>query len=177
MRSVLRRVAVAAALIGATAVSAEAQFGSLKVEEIRIDIASLGLTGGVALQAGVPGSVALAMYLNDKLALEPRVGFMYAKAEGASEGSTMFGLGVFAPFYFAGDRGHSGLFVAPGVDINMFSPAGGSSSTNIDFGADVGYKGKMTDRISWRGAATLRDGDSYGDMQIGGMFGFSVWFR
>jgi len=173
MRSVLRRAFAVAALVGASAVSAQAQMGGLKVEEIRIDLAGINITNGTFLGAGIPGSVALGIYLNDKIALEPTLGFQYSKPDGAADGTTALSLGVMAPFYFAGDRGRSGLFVAPGVMITKVSDIDAS----IDFGADVGFKGKMNDKVSWRAAATLRDGDSFGDASIGGVFGLSVFWR
>lgn len=173
MRSVLRRAFAVAALVGASAVTAQAQMGGLKVEEIRIDLASINITNGTFLEAGIPGSLALGVYLNDKLALEPTLGFGYLKPEGAADGSTLLSLGVMAPYYFAGDRGHSGLFVAPGVMITKITDIDAA----IDFGADIGFKGKMNDKVSWRAAAQLRDGDSFGDASIGGSFGLSIWWR
>lgn len=173
MRSVLRRAFAVAALVGASAVSAQAQMGGLKVEEIRIDLASINITNGTFLEAGIPGSLALGVYLNDKLALEPTLGFAYLKPDGAADGTSVVSLGVFAPYYFAGDRGHSGLFVAPGVSITKVTDIDAA----IDFGADIGFKGKMSDKVSWRAAAQLRDGDSFTDASIGGSFGLSVWWR
>ncbi len=173
MRSVLRHAFAVAALVGAVAISAQAQMGGLKVEEIRIDLASLKITNGTLLGAGIPGSVALGIYLNDKIALEPTMGFSYTKADGATDAATGLNLGVFAPFYFAGDRGHSGLFVAPGVMISKVTDVDAA----IDFGADVGFKRKMSDKVSWRAAAQLRDGDSFTDASISGVFGLSVFWR
>jgi hypothetical protein len=173
MRSVLRRAFAVVALVGASAVSAQAQMGGLKVEEIRIDLASINITNGTFLEAGLPGSLALGIYLNDKIALEPTVGFAYLKPDGAPDGTSILSLGVMAPFYFAGDRGHSGLFVAPGVMIAKAT----DEDAAINFGVDLGFKGKMSDKVSWRAAAQLRDGDSFGDASIGGVFGLSVWWR
>ena len=177
MRSVLRRAVAVAALVGVSAVSAQAQMGGLKVEEIRLDLASIGLTGGTSIMGGIPGTVALGVYLNDKLAIEPQAMLAYLKPEGGGDATTILGIGVFAPFYLAGDRGHSGIFLSPGVSVSMFDAPIIGNTTNIDFGADIGYKGKMSDKVSWRAAATLRDGDSYGDAEIGGSFGFSLWWR
>lgn len=173
MRSVLRRAFAVAALVGASAVSAQAQMGGLKVEEIRIDLGAINITNGTSLAAGIPGSLALGLYLNDKLALEPTLAFGYSKPDGAADGTTAIGLGVMAPYYFSGDRGHSGLFVAPGVMITKVTDIDAA----IDFGADIGFKGKMSDKVSWRAAAQLRDGDSYGDASVGGVFGLSIWWR
>ncbi len=173
MRSVLRRAFAVAALVGASAVTAQAQMGGLKVEEIRIDLAGVNITNGTSMGAGIPGSLALGLYLNDKIALEPTLSFGYSNPDDADAGTTTIGLGVMAPFYFSGDRGHSGLFVAPGVMITKVTDIDAA----IDFGADIGFKGKMSDKVSWRAAAQLRDGDSFTDASVGGVFGFSIWWR
>ena len=82
--------------------------------------------------------------------------------------------GEFAPYYFAGDRGHNGLFVAPGVMITKQTDVDAA----IDFGADFGYKKAMSDKVSWAAAATFRTGDTYDpDSVIGGRFGFSIFWR
>lgn len=170
MRSVLRRAFAVASLVVVSASAAQAQ---LKVEEIRVDVAGLGLSGGNTMfNAGIPGTVALGVYLNDKIALEPTLGLGYTKPDGG-DGSTRISLGVFAPFYLDGDRGRNGLFVAPGVMITKVTDVDAA----IDFGADFGYKKAMNDKVSWSAAATLRDGDSYGDSMLGARFGLSVFWR
>jgi hypothetical protein len=173
MRSVLRRAFVVAALVGASSAAVQAQTGGLKIEEIRFDLASVTITNGTFLRAEFPGALALGIYLNDKVALEPSLGLLYLKGDGAPDATTVVTLGLMAPYYFSGDRGHSGVFVSPGVFVRKQS----NFDSTIDFGADVGYKGKMSDKVSWRAAATLRDGDSYGDTDLGGVFGFSIFWR
>lgn len=184
MRSVLRRTFAIAALVGASAVTAQAQMGGLKVEEIRIDLAGVNFTNGTFLGANIPGArnvrvtgsrgaAAIGIYLNDKVAIEPTIGFSYDKPDGAADATTSILVGVFVPYYFSGDRGHSGLFAAPGIDITKQT----NVDAAIDFGVDVGYKGKMSDKVSWRAAAQLRDGDSFTDASIGGVFGLSVFWR
>jgi hypothetical protein len=171
MLSVIRRAVAVASLVAVSASVAQAQ---LKVEEIRVDVAGLGLAGGnTMLNVGIPGTVALGVYLNDKIALEPTLGIGYFKPDGG-DGSTTISLGVFAPYYFAGDRGRNGLFVAPGVMITKVTDVDAA----IDFGADVGYKKAMNDKVSWSAAGTVRAGDSYDpDSMIGARFGFSVFWR
>ncbi len=172
MLSVLRRAVAVASLVAVSASVAQAQ---LKVEEIRVDVAQLSMIGGnTGLGAGIPGAVALGIYLNDKIALEPTLGFGYLKPDGG-DGITTIQVGVFAPYYLAGDRGRNGLFVAPGVFVTKTTDIDAS----IDFGADVGYKKAMANnRVSWSAAATFRGGDSYDpDSEIGARFGFSVFWR
>lgn len=171
MLSVIRRAVAVASLVAVSASVAQAQ---LKIEEIRVDVAGLGLAGGnTTLNAGIPGQVALGVYLNDKIALEPTLGLNYSKPDGGDGVSTIT-LGVFAPYYLAGDRGRNGLFVAPGVLITKKTDIDAA----IDFGADVGYKKAMNDKVSWSLAGTVRAGDSYDpDSMIGARFGFSVFWR
>ena len=170
MLSVIRRAVAVASLVAVSASVAQAQ---LKVDEIRVDLASLGVSGGnTALNAGIPGSIALGVYLNDKVALEPTLGIGYIKPDGG-DGITVLSLGVFAPYYLKGDRGRNGLFVSPGVMITKVTDIDAA----IDFGADIGVKKAMGDKVSWALAGTLRDGDSYGDAAIGARFGLSVFWR
>lgn len=171
MLSVFRRAVAVASLVAVSASVAQAQ---LKVEEIRVDVAGLSMIGGnMSLGAAVPGTVALGIYLNDKIALEPMAGFSYSKPDGG-DGSTTLSLGVAAPYYFAGDRGRNGLFAAPVVMISKTTDVDAA----INFGADVGFKKAMNDKVSWSAAGTFRAGDSYDpDSQIGARFGFSVFWR
>jgi hypothetical protein len=172
MLSVLRRAVAVASLVAVSASVAQAQ---LKVEEIRVDVAQLGLAGGTtALGVGIPGTVALGIYLNDKIALEPTVGLGYFKPDGG-DGVTAITVGVFAPYYLAGDRGRNGLFIAPGVVVSKVTDVDAA----IDFGADIGFKKAMANnRVSMSVAGTFRGGDSFDpDSEIGARFGFSVFWR
>lgn len=171
MLSIVRRVVAVGALV---AVSAGALQAQVRVEEIRLDVISFVTQDGYReLSIGAPGAAAIGIYLNDNLSLEPSV-FISNIKFGDADAVNAFGLGVFAPYYFAGDRGRSGLFVAPGLQIMKF----GDADAMIDFGADVGFKKPMSDKVSWRAAAGLRTGDSTGDeLQVGASFGFSVFFR
>jgi hypothetical protein len=166
MRSVLRKLYVGAVLVGVSATAVQAQ---RKVEEIRIDLAGATVTGGLSLGAGIPGGLALGVYLSDKLAIEPRANFGYDKPEGG-DGTLILDLGVYAPFYLSGDRGHSGLFIAPGFSYQKFGDADGE----LQLGADVGMKRKLSEKLSYRFAAEIRNPD---DLQIGGVFGVSIWWR
>ncbi|MEX2180503.1 MAG: hypothetical protein WD771_00535 [Gemmatimonadaceae bacterium] len=175
MLSVLRRAVAVAAVAAFSAGAVEAQMGGLKVEEIRVDVAGLEMVSDAYTQfgVGIPGSVALGIYLNDKLALEPTLSLVSFTPEGF-DAQTIISIGVFAPFYFAGDRGRNGLFVAPGVAITKITDV----DALIDFGADVGYKKAMNDKVSWSAAAMLRAGDSTDpEMLLGGRFGLSVFWR
>lgn len=171
MLSVLRRAVAVASLVAVSASVAQAQ---LKVEELRVDLAQFQSAGGTSiLGAGIPGGIALGIYLSDKIALEPTLSLAYIKPEGV-DAITIISLGVFAPYYFAGDRGHNGLFVAPGVEISKATDVDAA----IDFGADVGYKKAISQKVSWTVAGTVRAGDSYDpDTAIGARFGLSVFWR
>lgn len=171
MLSVLRRAVAVASLVAVSAGAAQAQ---LKVEELRVDVAGLTAMGGSTMfEGGIPGSLALGIYLNDKIALEPTLGVFHFSPDGG-DATTMISVGVFAPYYLAGDRGRSGLFVAPGVMVTKITDI----DAQIDFGADVGFKKAMNDKVSWSVAGTFRGGDSYDpDSAIGARFGFSVFWR
>jgi len=171
MRALSRRFLVAAASISLSVPVVQAQ---VRVEEIRVDVARLGIAGSrSAADVGVPGSVALALYLNDKLALEPTLGVRYVDPENA-EGTATVSLGVFAPYYFAGDRGRSGLFVAPGLMISKAT----EEDLAIDLGAEVGVKKAISPKVSWAFAGTILAGDSYDpDVLLGARLGLSVFWR
>ncbi len=170
MLSVFRRAVAVASLVAVSASVAQAQ---LKIEEIRVDLLNLQTANGnTALGVGIPGTVALGVYLNDKLALEPTLGLNYFSPDVGSSSSRLT-LGVFAPFYLAGDRGHNGLFLSPGVMISKVTDV----DAGIDFGADIGYKSAISPKVSMAFAGTLRDGDSYSDTVLGARFGLSVFWR
>jgi len=169
MQVALRTILAGAVLLATMATAASAQFSQVRVEEVRIDLAGLSTTGGTRLQAGIPGALALGVYLSDAVALEPRASFDYSKPDG-EDGTLNLDFGVYAPFYLSGNRGHSGLFLAPGVSVTKL----GDADATFDFGADLGYKIGATDRMSWRVAAEVRNFD---DLQIGGRFGVSIWWR
>ena len=147
----------------ATGVTAQ----GIKLQELRLNVASLNLTGGTSIDAGFPGSVSAGFFFNDKMALEPSVGVFAVK------GFNSIGASAALAYYFNGDHGKAGLFVAPMIG---FSKAKGSDSA-INYGGDVGYKIAMRDNISARVAGTLRDGDDYDDIAFGAALGFSFYIN
>ena len=171
MLSVLRRAVAVASLVAVSASVAQAQ---VKVEEIRLDLVGFQTQDGYReFGVGAPGAVAIGIYLNDKIALEPSIAFANIKI-GDFDAENIIQFGLFAPYYLAGDRGKSGLFLAPGLNITKV----GDADAAIDFGADVGYKKPISDKVSWRAAAGIRTGDSTADeLRIGGTFGFSIFWR
>ena len=171
MLSVLRRAVAVAALVALSAGAAEAQ---LSIEEIRLDIGGFQTVNGFTeVRLAVPGGVAVGIYLSNNIALEPSVSFTNRSASGFSASLITFGL--FAPYYLAGDRGRNGLFVAPGLQITKVT----DDPAEIDFGADVGYKKAMNDKVSGRIAANVRTGDSFPDnkIAIGATFGVSIFWK
>jgi hypothetical protein len=171
MLSVLRRTVAVAALVALSAGAVEAQ---LSVEEIRLDVASFQSYDGFrALSVAGPGSVAIGVYLNDNIAIEPAFIFANTKQD-PFDAVNFVAFSVFAPYYLAGDRGRSGVFIAPGLQWSKF----GDNDAAIDFGADIGYKKPINDKVSWRAAANIRTGDSTNDdLSIGGTFGFSIFWK
>jgi hypothetical protein len=176
MVSVLRRAVAVASLVAVSAGSAQAQMGTIgmggmSLEEIRVNL--VGLTssdGGTSIGLNFPGSLALAFYLNDKIAIEPMVGFnMFSPDVG--DASSTISLGVLVPYYLGSDRGVSGLFIAPGFNF--------SKTTDIDattsIGAEFGLKKAWKEKISWRVAGAFWTSD--GNSTIGVNAGLSMFWR
>jgi len=171
MLSVLRRAVAVGTLVAVSAGVAQAQ---LKVEEIRLDLAGFStVDGNTTLGVAAPGAVAIGIYLNDNLALEPSISITTFSPD-QGDATTFIGFGLAAPYYLAGDRGRNGLFVAPAVEIFKMTDV----DAMIDFGADIGFKKAMSDKVSWRAAAQVRTGDSTNDeLSLGATLGFSVFWR
>ncbi len=173
--SVLRSlIAILTLVLGASSAQAQPTLFGKPIEELRVDLVGLSLGGGgTSLNAAVPGGLSLGLYLSEKLAVEPtfRLGFL-SPDEGDSQ--VTLGAGVMVPYYFAGDRGRTGLFVAPTLSLSKV----GDADLGIDFGADIGLKRALSEKTAWRLAATLRTGDSSGDeMVLGGVIGISLFLR
>ncbi len=167
----IRGIAAATLLLAVTSpLSAQA-----RQKEIRLDFVSLQTSDGTtAISAAFPGTVALGIYMNKNIALEPQFGITSISSDFAD--GTTFGAGLFVPYYFAGDFGKSGLFISPGIEISKGS-GDFETETMVDYGVDLGFKKTHRDRVSLRIAATLRDGDSANEAVIGGVFGIGLFWR
>ena len=179
MYSFARKTVLATALVVAAASVAQAQ--ERREKELRIDLVQIqSVDGTTVANIGIPGSVALGIYMNNKVAIEPVVNFLSISGDGISGNELTFGL--FVPYYFKGDTGRNGLFVSPGLE---YGKVGGDNPQDgtLDYGVDVGWKKSMRDNVAMRFAAGLRTGDSYedvnGDSQIGigASFGISVFWK
>lgn len=178
MLSVIRRAVAVASLLVVSSSAAQAQ---VELREVRIDFASLTtLDGSTVISLGgpsrriggflsAPASVALGVYLNDKLALEPSLSLTTIQPD--NRDLTLFiGLGLWAPYYF--DSGRSGLFVAPGLELLHVT----EEDLMLDVGADFGFKTAVNDNLSWRIAAGFRTGDMTANkLALNATVGFS-WF-
>ena len=180
MLSVLRRAVAVASLLVVSASVAQAQ---IELREIRIDLASVssfdgntvfalgGPTNRITGLTGGPASVAVGIYLNDKIALEPSLSLVNVSPD-VGDATTFIGFGLAAPYYF--NSGKAGLFVAPNIEILKATDI----DANIDFGADIGYKKAINDNLSWRAAAGFRTGDTTNDeLAIVGTFGFRFFLK
>lgn len=178
MLSVIRRAVAVASLMVVSASAAQAQ---IELREIRIDLASFytvdgntaltlgGPTNRIAGMIGSPVSVALGVYLNDKIALEPSFSIVNFSPD-VGDATTFISFGLAAPYYL--QSGKAGLFVSPNLDIIKATDV----DAQIDFGADVGYKKAINDNLSWRAAGGFRTGDTTNDeLALIATFGFS-WF-
>jgi hypothetical protein len=174
MKSMFRGAFAVLALSALAVGSAEAQ--ERRSKEIRLDMISFQTSdgnsaGGIAFPAA---NVALGIYLNQKVAIEPMVGIDFISGDNFS--GQVLSFGAFVPYYFKGDGGRSGLFLSPGL---MYSKGTGDIETDgeMDYGVDFGFRKVWRDNLSWRGALTLRDGDSFGDMAIGASFGLGLFWK
>lgn len=175
----VRKALVLAALMVVAVPSLEAQ--ERRTKEVRLDLVGFEtVDGNSEFGFGLPGTVALGIYLNKNIAIEPQVSFSSFSGDGFSANVLQFG--AFLPYYFRGDFGQNGLFVAPGL---TYSKAGGDLDSDgvVDFGVDVGVKKSIRENLSWRLAGTIRTGDSYedaaGDSQIaiGARFGIGIFWK
>lgn len=143
--------------------------------ELRVDMFSFETSdGNNSLELNFPGSLAMAFYMTPQFAIEPQL--TLSNQSGDNVDGTIYGAGVFFPFYFKADEGRSGFFLSPGAMI-----VGGTGDYDFDsqvnYGADVGIKFAVRERISTRFAVTLRDGDSYNDPAFGATFGIGFHWR
>jgi hypothetical protein len=170
--SLLRRSLVlgaAALALGATTASAQ-MMG--KPKEVRIDMLQVMTSDGTTgLNVGFPGTLAIAIYLNDNIAIEPNASLSFVSGDGFSGGD--FGLGVMVPYYLAGGMGKTGVFVAPGV---MLGKGFGDfdSDMAVNYGLDVGIKREWKSNVGQRFAITIRDGDSYPELAFGAVAGITL---
>jgi outer membrane scaffolding protein for murein synthesis (MipA/OmpV family) len=148
------RSAVAAlAILGLAATSATAQ---ARGPELTVGLASIGMEtyDGEAnyTQLYVPsGMLRLAFYLSPKVAIEPTLSLNVWSGEGDSFRS--IGIGAFVPYYFNGDQGMTGFYVAPGLGILSYGDEDGSRGSQIWFAAEGGKKFKLSDSAFLRLAA------------------------
>lgn len=182
----VRFAPLAFALLATLPARVEAQSGQV---EVRIDVLSYErTTGRSAIDVRFPGAAALALYLNDHVALESRLlGFRRSTTDGSrsapSTTTTNVGAALFVPLHLGDARGRSGLFVAPGVIVNRVSFSSNSnlfgassSSTTTNYGIDLGVKHTLQGRVSLRHALTYRTGDNLADT-YGVTSGISIFFR
>ncbi len=167
-------VVAAAALLAAGASPLTAQ---TRDKELRLDFATLTTSDGrTEVGLGYPGTFALGIYMNQNLAIEPQLTFNYFNDNDTDTSGGEISAGVFAPWYFNGDMGRSGLFLSPGV---MLTKGIGDLEGDelFDYGLDLGVKMGRSDRVSTRLALTLRDGDRFNDPAIGASFGLGMFWR
>lgn len=174
MKSLIRTMALLPALVVASAVTSHSVMAQGRPLEIRADFASLESNDGrTVIALKFPGSLAMAFYMNQQFAIEPSISV--TSLSGDNDG-TLYGAGLFFPFYFKADEGRSGFFVSPGAMVS-----GGSGDydrdASFDYGVDLGIKMPLRERISSRLALTIRDGDSYNDLTFGATFGIGFFWR
>lgn len=176
MVSVLRRAVAVASLVAVSAVSAQAQMGTISIgplnlEEIRVDMLGFSSSdGGSSFGVDFPGTVSFGFYLNDKIAIEPMFGFTSFSPD-VGEGFSVMSLGVLVPYYLGTDRGVSGLFIAPGFNFTKVTDFDATTA----IGAEFGIKRAWKEKISWRVAGAFWTSD--GNSTIGLNAGLSMFWR
>lgn len=155
--------------------------------ELRLDALSYAQTTDKSeAQLQIPGTAAVALYLNNVIALEARL-LSVRRSSYGPEGypkTTVANLGaaVFVPLHLGSARGRRGLFIAPGLLVNRASRSSSSPSgaqdvyTTVNYGVDLGFKHTLKGRVSWRHALTYRTGDDLADT-YGATSGISIFFR
>lgn len=159
-----------ALLLGATPAMAQG-----RPLELRVDMLSFETTdGNTTIDLEFPGTLAMAFYLTKQFAIEPQVAISNTSSDAVD--GTLYGAGLFLPFYFNADEGKSGFFLSPGAMV-----LGGTGDFDFDaefnYGLDAGIKFAVRERISTRFAATYRDGDSYDKGTFGATFGIGFHWR
>lgn len=186
MRCLLRVTPIALALLAALPSRGEAQ---RKQIELRIDALSFERTTGRSdIDLRFPGAAAIALYLNNNVALEARaLGVRRTRTDAAgnvpSFTSTNLTAALFVPMHLGASRGRRGLFIAPGLIVNRSAHDAGPdviisprTSTTVNYGIDLGVKHTLQGRVSLRHALTYRTGDNLADT-YGVTSGISVFFR
>jgi hypothetical protein len=151
--------------IGATASApaAHAQAAGPRPIELGIDAAlryrSADDANLTSFDVPIP-SVRVGFFLSDQLSLEPfgRIGWQRVSIEDPfpgqddSDSFTTYDLGVGALFHFSPDRTRSQPYVRPFLGLSGFSGGGGDddSASQLSFGAGIGLKMPVADRLGWR---------------------------
>jgi hypothetical protein len=175
--SLLRRsLVLGAAALALGATTASAQMMS-KPKEVRIDMLTLATSdGNTGLTLGFPGTLAIAIYMNDNIAIEPFFSLDFASGDGVVEGGS-YALGVMVPYYLAGGQGKTGIFVAPGLQIgNNFGDQADvfGDEMAVNYGLDVGIKREWKTNVGQRFAINVRDGDSFAELAFGVTAGITI---
>ena len=165
----------AAPLVQPTVAHAQGGQIELRLDAVRVQSMSKNLLLGVS----VPGSAAIAWYLTSSVAIDARlVGLSFTSTElpnGSTRKTTTTQFAAYLPIHFAGSRGRSGVFVAPGFSYGRSSGTGLSGKALTTWGVEAGVKKSVRGNVSLRVAATYEDGDR--PETIGATGGVSVFFR
>lgn len=186
MRFALRAAPFALAVVAALPSRGDAQPKQL---ELRIDALSYERsTGRSTIDLRFPGAAAIAVYLNNSVALESRVVGIRRTTTESAQGvptftTTNLTAALFLPMHLRTTRGRSGPFVAPGLIVNSVRaktaanpPGTPGSDVTVNYGIDVGFKHTLQGRVSLRHALTYRTGDNLADT-YGVTSGISIFFR
>lgn len=146
-----------AALAAITSPLAAQQSGDLPIE-LGVD-AGIGFTsyscpttscGSTSVtQISIPtGALRVGFFVSPALSIEPQ--FAINSYSGSGTNFTKYELAVGALYHFSTDRKQNQLYARPFIGISGFSGGGSSSSSQTAFGAGVGMKQPIIERLALR---------------------------
>jgi hypothetical protein len=149
----------------------------------------LGFDAGVGFKVNDPTfftasipvqSLRVGFFLSDRVSIEPRILFDFAKEEG-EDGAFQFGGELGIPFHFSADASRSRAYFVPFAGIEYFD-FGPSSANQFHVGGGLGIKvPAKSDRLALRLEAGLQYGFENDDFDkatvVYGLIGFSFFTK
>jgi hypothetical protein len=129
-----------------------AGFSAINPDGADNNTTAFNLAGANASGVGITTSsgVTAAFYLTDMIAIEPGLGYGHIKQDPSTDATSIMNLSIGVPIYLKKGWGKAGgIFVTPYVGMTKIS-AGGSSTSQNHFGANVGTKMNLAGNFFWR---------------------------
>lgn len=163
----MRRIfSVAAVALLALSTSASAQRRA-PVSSSENPSPEIGIDAGLTFVTGTPSSteisfpaqhIRLGLFISPVISIEPAVGLNRISSNGTSITSYTVGTGLL--YHFSASRADNQFYVRPfvnlvGTSVSTNAPGGGTSSSDLEFGAGVGIKMPLRDRLASRFEANI----------------------